>query len=81
MSAIRLTMFIEYGLVSAIALLIIFQVFVPLLAGTPFFPILRHKTRDAVADLAEATEEREIRDVKKAAADILRDATTKRKGA
>jgi hypothetical protein len=38
--------------------------------GTPFFPILRHKRNEAIAQLAEATEEREIDAIKSAASGL-----------
>jgi hypothetical protein len=56
----------------------IFQVLVPLIRGTPFFPILRHKPQQAVKKLTEAVEQKGVQDIEKAATDLLRNATTKR---
>lgn len=72
------------ALVIIVVLLAIFQIVVPLLMGTPFFPILRHRPREAANKLAEAVEESEVRNVKKATAAIIamgQDGSTKqRKG-
>lgn len=64
----------EFGtiaLVVTVGLLAIFQIIVPLCMGTPFFPILRHKPKEAVDKLAEAMETNEVRNVEKATAAIL----------
>ena len=78
-NAVRLVYLVEWTLIALLLLLIVFQVAVPLLAGTPFFPILRKRTRDAANKVAEAVEEREIRNAENAASAMGGNATIQRK--
>lgn len=62
--------FVYWGILALGVLLIVFQIVVPALTGTPFFPMLRHKPSEALKKLAEATEDKQVRDIESEAASL-----------
>lgn len=87
---VRFAKLCEFVLFSGGFLLIVFQIIVPGLTGTPFFPLLRSKPRKAVHDLTVAVEEKNVADIQEKTHEIWpgdvsptvpkSDATKQRKG-
>lgn len=78
MWAIKTAEFTSFMLIALMVVFFIFQLVVPAIMGTPLFPILRHRRREAENKLAEALEEKGVRELEKAASTVLGNATTKR---
>lgn len=68
MELVKFAKLMELGIVAITVWFVVFQIVVPLILGTPFFPILRTRPKKALEKLAEATEESEIDAVKKSTA-------------
>lgn len=77
---IKIAEFSFFMLSALLVLLFIFQVVVPAIMGTLLFPILRHNRREAENKLSEALETKGVQELEEAAANVLGNATTKRKG-
>jgi hypothetical protein len=80
MLGVKIAEFTSFMLMAGVVVFFVFQLFVPAIMGTPLFPILRHKRRAAENKLAEALEEKGVREIEESAANILGNATAKRKG-
>jgi hypothetical protein len=63
---IRSVILLEWAIFGLGIWFIVFQIVAPFIRGTPFFPILRPKRRDAIVAFTEATEEQEINAIKAA---------------
>ena len=69
---IKIAEFTSLALCLVLVLLVVFQVIVPIIMCKPLFPMLRHRPKEAAQKLAEAVEEKGVRDVEEATAAILR---------
>lgn len=63
---IRLALLLEIAIPVVGVLFLVFQVLIPCLRGTPFFPFLRHRHSDAITKYVEATEEKSTTDIEAA---------------